>query len=376
MSYQRSRKQRVGAKARRIEDRELARIERVRRARRTRVQRLTLRTVAVVAVLAVLTGIGFAARAVVASNRRGPANMASDGLLVSSSDGLHVTASTAAPLPDHGTPSPSANLLASGVTQVVAYVDYSDPASAAFWSTDGASISQMVTASQGALTLELHPVALPSTRESFTPTPVSPTPSASASPSATPTASATPTPAATPTPTPTPNLQDAGYDYALRAANAFACVANGAPDLAMAVNDALFAAQATFGTAGLTDDQLVTLVQKAGVTAQGTEKCIRSHHFERWVTQATARATTAVPFDGVKALGTAPLVVVGGHEYTGKVDDSAAFTTLFLQAYQEATKAAGAASGSTPTPTPSGTASAAPSTEPTASATPSPTSGS
>jgi len=124
----------------------------------------------------------------------------------------------------------------------------------------------------------------------------------------------------------------------------------------MAVNDALFTAQATFGTSGLTDDQLVDLVAKAGVTAKGTDKCIRSHHFERWVTQATARATTAVPFDGVNALGTAPLVIVGGHEYTGKVDDATAFTSLFLQAYNEATQAAGAASGSTPTPTPTDTA--------------------
>jgi hypothetical protein len=378
VSYQRSRKQKVGAKARRIEDRELARIERVRRARRARVRSITLRGIAVVAVLAVLAGIGLAVRAVVAANRRGPANMASDGLLVSSSDGLHVTASTSAPLPDNGTPTPSADLKSSGVTQVVAYVDYSDPASAAFWATDGASISQMVTASQGALTLEIHPVAVPSARESFTPTPVTPSPSASATPSATPTPSTStiPSPSATPTPTPTPNLQDAGYDYALRAANAFACVANGAPDQALAVNDALFAAQATFGSAGLTDDQLVALVQKAGVTAKGTDTCIRSHHYERWVTQATARAATAVPFDGVKPLGTAPLVVVGGHQYTGKVDDSAAFTTLFLQAYQEASQAASAASGSTPTPTPSDTAGAVPSTEPTGSPTPTPTSGS
>ena len=382
MSYQRSRKQKVGAKARRIEDRELARIERVRRARRARVRSFTLRGVAVVAVLAVLAGIGLAVRAVVATNRRGPANMASDGLLVSSADGLNVTASTSAPLPDNGTPTPSANLLSSGVTQVVAYVDYSDPASAAFWATDGAAISQMVTASQGALTLEIHPVAVPSARESFTPTPVTPSPSASATPtatpapSATPTPSATPSPSATPTPTPTPNLEDTGYDYALRAANAFACVANGAPDQALAVNDALFTAQTTFGSAGLTDDQLVALVQKAGVTAKGTDKCIRSHHFERWVTQATARATTAVPFDGVQPLGTAPLVVVGGHQYTGKVDDSEAFTTLFLQAYQEATQAASASSGSTPTPTPSDTATAVPSTEPTGSPTPTPTSGS
>lgn len=378
MSYQRSRKQKVVAKARRIEDRELARIERIRRARRATVRRVTLRGVAVVAALAVLAGIGLAVRTVVQTNRRGPANMASDGLLVSSTDGTTVTASTSAPLPDNGTPTPSANLLSSGVTQVVAYVDYSDPASAAFWATDGTSISQMVTASQGALTLEIHPVAVPSARESFTPTPVTPSPSTSATPTPTPAATptTTPTPSATPTPTPTPNLQDAGYDYALRAANAFACVANGAPDQALAVNDALFAAQPTFGSTGLTDDQLVALVQKAGVTAKGTDTCIRSHHFERWVVQATTRATTAVPFDGVKPLGTAPLVVVGGHQYTGKVDDSAAFTQLFLQAYQEATQAARGSSGSTPTPTPSGSPGAVPSTEPTGSPTPTPTSGS
>jgi hypothetical protein len=372
VSYQRSRKQKVGAKARRIEDRELARTERVRRARRAKVRRVTLRAVAVVAVLGVLTGAGFAANAVVANNRRGPANMASDGLVVSSSDGLNVTATPSAALRDNGTPTPSANLLSSGVTQVVAYVDYSDPASAAFWSTDGAAIAQMVTASKGALTLEIHPVAVHGARESFTPTPVTPSPSASTTPTATPTPSATPVPSGTPTPTPTPNLQDAGYDYALRAANAFACVANGAPDLGLTVNGALFAAQPTFGTAGLTDDQLVALVQKAGVTAKGTEKCIRSHHFERWVTQATTRATTAVPFDGVKALGAAPLVVVGGHEYTGKVDDSAAFTNLFLQAYQEATAAASASSNAVQ-PTPSATPSVVPSTAPTGSATATPT---
>ena len=367
MSYQRSRKQKVGAKARRIQDRELARIERARRVRRATVRHVMLRVGVVVAVLAVLAGAGLVARAVVANNRRGPANMASDGIMISSTDGQTMTATTSAPLPDNGTPTPSADLASSGVTQVVAYLDYADPASAAFWATNGAGITQMLKASQGMFTLEIHPVAIPSARESFTPLPAA-TPS--------PTASSTPSP----TPSPTPqNLQDAGYDYALRAASTFACVANGAPDQALAVNDALFAAQATFGTSGLTDDQLVALVQKAGVTAKGTSECIRSHHYERWVKQATARATTAVPFSGVPALGTAPLIVVGGHQYTGKVDDATAFTTIVLQAYQAASQAASAASG-TPTPTPSDSATAAPTAgatvAPTSGATPAPTAGS
>ena len=375
MSYQRSRKQKIGAKARRIQDRELARIERIRRARRARVRRVLLRVCAVVAGLAVVVGLGFAARAGIEANRRGPANMVSDGLLLVSSDGTTTTAQTSAPLPDNGDPTPWPDESSSGVIQIVAYLDYSDPASAAFWNANGAQIESMITSSQGQLTFEVHPVAVPSARESFTPSPVTPSPSASADPSssATPTPDATPTPTAaatpgaTPTPTPTPNLQDAGYDYALRAANAFACVANGAPDQALAVNDALFQAQATFGTAGLTDDQLVDLVQKAGVTAKGTDKCIRSHHYERWVTQATTRATTAVPFDGVDALSTAPLVVVGGHEYTGAVDDSSAFLTLVLQAYDEAQTAANGSSGDTSTPAPTDTTTPEPSTEPTGS---------
>lgn len=385
MSYQRSRKQKISAKERRIQDRELARVERERRKRRAKVRHLGLRVAAVVGILAVLAGAGLGVRAAVAAGRRGPANMPSDGIVLSS-DGTTTSAVTGgAPLPDNGTPTPTADLSAQNVTQIVAYVDYADPASAAFWATNGAAIEGWVTASQGQLTLELHPVAVPTARESFTPMPA-PTPTGSATASATPTptpapsptasAAATPapsssaTPAPTPTPTTTPNLRDAGYDYALRAANAVACVANGDPNQVLAVNDALFAAQPTFGTAGLSDDQMVALTTKAGVTAGGVEKCIRSHHYERWVTQATARVSAAVPFTGVKALTTAPLVVVAGHQYTSAVDDANAFLGLVMQAYSEVN----AKSNPTPTPTPSDTASPTPvpTTGATPSATPSP----
>lgn len=376
MSYQRSRKQKVGAKERRVQDRELARIERARRARRARQRRIALRVGVVVVALAVVAGVGLAVRAGIASSRRGPANMASDGLVLQS-DGTTTYATTGAePLPDDGTPVPTTDLSSSGVTQIVAYVDYSDPASAAFWTTNGASIEDWVTQSSGTVTLELHPVAVPSARESFTPSPT--TPAATPTDTATPTPTPTPTSSGTPTPEATPNLEDAGYDYALRAANAMACVVNGDPDQALAVNDALFAAQATFGTAGLSDDELVDLVTNAGVTAAGTEKCIRSHHYERWVTQATDRAATAVPFDGVAALGAAPLVVVAGHQYTGAVDDADAFLSFVLEAYSEVTSESSASDGttddSTATPEPSSSATAEPSTEPAATDTPSPAS--
>lgn len=337
MSYQRSAKQKVARKARRIQDRELARIERERRARNARRRTVALRVTAVVVGLAVVAGVGLVVRARIAAGRTGPTNMASDGLLVVG-DGQSAHAQTTAALPDDGTPTPSVDLSSSGVTQVVAYVDYADPASAAFWRANGASLEQMVTAAAGQLTLEVHPVALTSGRSSFTPSPTTP----AATPTATPTASATPAPT---------NTQDAGHDYAVRAANAFACTAALDPDQALAVNDALFAAQPAFGTAGLSDDELVDLVATAGATAPGTESCVRSHRYERWVGQATDRASLAVPFDGVSALGSTPLVVVAGQEYTGAADDSAAFVQFLLQV-SESLSSSGSDGSATPTPTP------------------------
>ncbi|MCL2465206.1 MAG: thioredoxin domain-containing protein, partial [Micrococcales bacterium] len=366
MSYQRSKKQKVGARARRVQDRELARTERIRRARRAKQRRIGLRVGAVVGVIAVLAGIAFGINGILQTNWRGPANMASDGVLLSSGDGSTITASTSGALPNNGTPTPTGDVSTYGVTAVVAYVDYGDPASAAWWAANGSLMEQMLLESQGQMTLEIHPVAVPTARETFTPMPATPSPSPdaatpTAAPAATPTAAASP--GATPSPTPTQNLLDAGYDYALRAANAFACVVDRDPDSAMGVNDALFAAQATFGTAGLTDAQLISLVAKAGVTDRAVNRCITTHHFEHWAMQATTRAMTAVPFDGVKALGTAPLIVVGGHQYTGKVDDTTAFWNLFMQAYEEASQASAAAQGNTDT-TPQPDQTTAPTTAP------------
>lgn len=334
MSYQRSAKQKIARKDRREVDRELARIERERRARRARQRRIALRAGVVVGVLAVLAGAGLVVNARIEAGRRGPANMISDGLVLSS-DGTTTNALPTDPLPDNGTPTPTVDLSASGFTQAVAYLDYADPASAAFWAANGTLLENWLTSSGGHASLELHPVALSAGRESYSPAPA---PSSSAAP--------------------TPNPQDAGHDYAVRAANAFACVAASRPDSALAVNDALFAAQSQFGSAGLSDDELVQLVADAGVT--GVDGCIRGHRYTRWVERASDRAALTVPFDGVDAVSSTPLVVIGGQQYTGAPEDSTSFLGFLLQVSEEISAAA-SSDTPTPTPTPSAPATAGPS---------------
>ncbi len=257
-----------------------------------------------VAGCAVLAGAGVGVRAAVAAGRRGPVNMASDGLVLWS-DGTTTSAGPTEPLPEDATPTPSVDLASMGVTQTVAYLDYADPASAAFWAANGTALEDWLASSGGYTTLELHPLAL-TARSSDA--------------------------GATSDATPHPDTTDAGLENAARAANAFACVAANDPDLALAVNDALFAAS---GAGGLTDDELVALVRDAGVSTGGWERCIRGGRYADWVARATDRATTAVPFDGVGPVSAAPLVVVGGRQYTGEPGDADAFAAFLAEVTDE-----------------------------------------
>lgn len=342
VSYNRSAKQKVSRKQRRAEDRELARLERERRAARARRRRIGLRVGAVTSVVVVAAGVAVAVQAHARALQVGPRNMMSDGLLITG-DGSTLSPATSAPIPAGGTPTPHPVSTGSGALDLVVSLDYGDPRSAAFWAANGSTIEQWVTS--GAATLEIKPVALSSGRTAYTPTPA-PTPStpaatASPTPSATPspTTSSSATPSATPTPTATTNTETTAQDYALRAANAFACVASYQPSSALAVNDALFTAQHTFGSAGLTQAQLVTLVNNAGVTSGTVSACITSRRYVGWAQQATDRSgVTGVTVD------------VAGRPYTGSVDDTTAFSTFVASVYSSLAASASAATA-TPTPT-------------------------
>lgn len=100
-----------------------------------------------------------------------------------------------------------------------------------------------------------------------------------------------------------------GARYSTRSANAIATVADRAPDKLLAFNGALFASQPEENTSGLSDDQIATLANSAGVPADvvGT---FGERRFESWVASMT---------DGVMASGvnSTPTVRINGTKFTG-----------------------------------------------------------
>jgi hypothetical protein len=261
-------------KQRREVARQVAREQRLAEQRRLRRRRITVRVVAAVAVLAVVAGAALGVRAWVHGRNRGPANMASDGILLSGYQG-QVFATRNAAVPQGGTPTASIPSRELGVLDTVFYVDYSDPDAATLWSTAGAALTAGVQAES--VSLEIHPIA----------------PDGSAS--------------------------------AVAAAAGMACVAELAPDSALQANDALLT-----GGQDWTPSTVQAALTKAGVKADGLSDCLTSGRFTGWVHEATARAKTSVPFDLGHVTGTTMLMA--GTAYTGAPDDRTAFAQALSDA--------------------------------------------
>jgi protein-disulfide isomerase len=230
----------------------------------------------------------------------GPANMASDGILI----GEGMTAITTSALQPNRNPVPSKPDSTGTVADIRVYVDYLCPFCGQF---DKANSSQIVTwVKSGAARVEIHPISILTSKS-------------------------------------------AGTQYSLRAANAAACVANYAPDDFYGFNAALFADQPKEGTAGLDDSEIKGLVKTAGVGAAATKinTCIDEANFKAWVVAATDRALSGpLPNSTVKAITGTPTVLVNGKQYVGALDDPKEFAAFVLQSAGETY------STSTPTPTP------------------------
>lgn len=329
----RSELKKLPKKERRIVARELARIAREREeARRRRNKRLgwtgaglTVVAAGVVAVLAVQAS----ARAA----HLGPQNMLSDGL-VFSGDGSAITAATTAALQPGADPVATVVDRTSGVVDLSLTLDYRSPEAQSFWAANGEAIESWVT--QGYATLEVHPVAVLDGTSVAAPSPM---------PTATATAAAS-----------DPATLDTTGDYSVRAANALACVADSVPDTGLSVHTALLDAQPDLAAGGLTDDELVSLVQGTGITDTAVADCITGHTFQPWVQDATERS-------GVS--GSAPVVLVAGEEYTGALDDNDALIAFITEVSERLAAEAEAEAEATAEPT----------TEPTDEATAEPTAG-
>jgi protein-disulfide isomerase len=243
------------------------------------------------------------------SARPGPLNMLSDGIQI----GRGMKAIPTAALEADAAPVPSAWDAKSNVIDIQVYVDYANVYAQKFMSANSAQLQSFL--SKGAATVEIHPISILDS-----------------------------------------NSQ--GTQYSTRSANAAACVANYVPDKYWAASNELFAEQPKERAPGLTDDQLVAAMQKAGVSEDSVASCIRDQRFKSWVKAATLRALAGpIPNSNVTKIAGTPTVIVNGLKYKGAPADAAAFGAFIVQA---AGAAFNESTTSTPTPTPTPTATTPP----------------
>lgn len=105
--------------------------------------------------------------------------------------------------------------------------------------------------------------------------------------------------------------QSSGTQYSTRAANAFATVADGAPDSAWDFHAALYAQQPQEGSKGLSDDEIASIAEEAGVPSDVIDR-FEDGTYSGWVASVTQKA-----FDsGIQ--GT-PTIKIDGEVFTGDV---------------------------------------------------------
>lgn len=256
--------------------------------------------------LAILVIVAFVLLALNRPAGRGPLNMQSDGIKI----GEGFVAERTGGLASGRDPIPSAENPAD-VIDIRVYVDYLCANCGSFEENNSGSIRAWVES--GAATVEIHPIAVLTTKS-------------------------------------------AGTQYSLRAANAAACVAEFSPDSFLDFHDALFVDQPAEGSVGLDDEELVARASAAGVTGiAAVRDCVAEGRFRAWVRAATERAISGpIPGADIEAVVSTPTILVNGEQFAYSADfDPNEFRQFVLQA-------AGEVFNQNPTPTPTPTPSATP----------------
>jgi len=302
--------QRNNNSERRAAARDKARALREAHRKQERRRKAVVRSTVIALVVAAAAVVAVVIVSSIHTTSRGPANMASDGILIGT--GLKAKRTPAADA--NAKPVSNKTDASSGKVSIVTYVDYLCPYCGTFERTNAAQIGKLVKS--GAATVEIHPIPLLASHS-------------------------------------------AGTKYSLRADNAAACLANYAPDSFWTFNRELFENQPEENTAGLTNQQLKSLVKKALTTKAGTgsydsvSKCIDEGRYDTWAQNALDRTLTGpIPNSSVKQLKGTPLVLVNGKQYQGALDDADEFRAFIVKAQAD--------TYSTPMPTPVPTGSPTP----------------
>jgi protein-disulfide isomerase len=286
--------------------REKARLLREEQKKRDRRNRLLIQGGVIVAILAVA---GLVIGLVLQNTKPagpGPANMASDGiLLIGGENGIEAVATPA--IAEGDDPTPTEPDESGTVANIVTYIDYLCPYCGQFETTNNETMRTMVES--GAATLEVHPIAILTNKS-------------------------------------------AGTQYSLRAANAAACVAEYSPEAFFDFNGLMFENQPEELSAGLSDDEIKDIAAQAGAPSS-VDACIDDARFKGWVQAATERALTGpIPNSELDAITGTPTVLVNGKQYVGSLEDTAEFQAFVLQAAGESYSESNGTPTPTPTPTP------------------------
>jgi len=301
MTYGESDRPEPGGSDARVAAKERAREMRTQHKKQERRRRLTLQLSVLGGALVVLGIVAVTLITMNQSPARGPMNMASDGIKI----GEELAAVRTPGLQPGAVPAASKQN-ADGVIDIQLYVDYLCANCGTFEQNNAAQLRQWLES--GAATLEIHPIALLTTKS-------------------------------------------AGTQYSLRAANAAACVAEYSPDTFFDFHDSLFVNQPQEGSEGLSDEQLVDRATGAGVTnIAKVRTCIEKKRFSTWVQAATVRALNGpIPNADIPAITTAPTIIVDGKQFAYTKDFDPKELALFV------TDASGDQYTGTPTPAPSET---------------------
>jgi protein-disulfide isomerase len=277
-------------KARRDQAREHAREQREKERRRKQRNGWIIKIVVVVLAVAsavggvfIYTGVKNAADEA-AKPKPGPANMISDGIILTASTTTQgeITAVPTPAIKAGGKPVATDKADYPDQVRIVTYIDYFCPYCQAFEQTNTEQIGTWV--SGGAATLEVHPIAIL-------------------------------------------DKSSMGTRYASRAANAMACVANYEPESYFQASTAMYAKQPAEGTTGLTNNEILTILYEANVKSEKIPDCVEKEQFGKWVTDSTKRALTGplTPDSEVPNVSGTPTVLVNGFIYRGALDDASAF---------------------------------------------------
>lgn len=261
-----------------------------------------------VGVLVILTVVALVLFNSVTPASAGPQNMRSDGITV----GKGFSAERTDAIPRDGQPVPTTRNKKSSVVSIRIYSDFYCSVCGKFFAANDKQISSWLNS--GAATVEFHPISFLD-RESL------------------------------------------GSQYSTRAANAAACVANFSPDDYWAFTQAMYAKEPKQGTTGLSNAQILKVLQGAPVQNMAPiVTCVNKERFKSWVNAASNRARTGpLPDSNVATVDTPPVIIVDGLQYIPSSYSSASdFQTFVFQA--AGASFTPATSSPTPTPTPSPTA--------------------